>query len=282
MTDQPMNDGGLVAHGIDTTRPSVARVYDYALGGKDNYESDRALYRQIMEIAPETPVWARANRAWLREVITWLAEEAGVRRFIDAGSGLPTAENTHQIAQKVNAEASVIYIDNDPSVVAHGRALLLDNDRTQFTAADLTKPDEVLADPSIAGLLAGGEPVALVMALMLHHIADYEQTREIARTYVDALPPGSYLAITHACNPGDGGQVDVLVTELLEKVKDAFPTLAFRSVEQIRSLFGDLEILEPGVVPLSEWHVPGGRVEEERPADIRDAIYGGVGRKASS
>jgi len=282
VTDQPVNDGGLVAHGIDTTRPSVARVYDYALGGKDNYESDRALYRQIMKIAPETPVWARANRAWLREVITWLADEAGVRRFIDAGSGLPTAENTHQIAQKVSADASVIYIDNDPSVVAHGRALLLDNDRTHFTAADLTRPDEVLADPGIRDLLAGGEPVALVMALMLHHIADYEQTREIVHKYVDALPPGSYLAITHACNPGDGGPVDLLVTELLENVKDAFPTLAFRSVAQISSLFGDLEILEPGVVPLGEWHVPGGRVEEEHPPDIRDAIYGAVGRKASS
>jgi len=282
VTDQPRYDGGLVAPGIDTTRPSVARVYDYALGGKDNYESDRALYRQIMKIAPETPVWARANRAWLREVITWLADEAGVRRFIDAGSGLPTAENTHQIAQKVSADASVIYIDNDPSVVAHGRALLLDNDRTHFTAADLTRPDEVLADPGIRDLLAGGEPVALVMALMLHHIADYEPTREIVHKYVDALPPGSYLAITHAGNPGDGGPVDLLVTELLENVKDAFPTLAFRSVEQISSLFGDLEILEPGVVPLGEWHVPGGRVEEEHPPDIRDAIYGAVGRKASS
>ncbi|MFI5696793.1 SAM-dependent methyltransferase [Kribbella sp. NPDC051586] len=280
MTDQPMNNGGLVAFGIDTTRPSVARVYDYALGGKDNYESDRELYRQIMKIAPETPEWAKANRRWLNTVITWLAEEAGVRRFIDAGSGLPTAENTHQIAQKVNADASVIYIDNDPSVVAHGRALLLDNDRTQFTAADLTKPEEVLADPSIRDLLAAGEPVALVMALMLHHIADYEQTLDIARKYAAALPPGSYLAITHACNPGDGGPVDVLVAELLENVKDAFPTLAFRSVEQISSLFGDLEILEPGVVPLSEWHVPGGRVEDEHPTDIRDAIFGGVARKA--
>jgi hypothetical protein len=108
VTDQPMNDSGLVALGIDTTRPSVARVYDYALGGKDNYESDRALYRQIMKIAPETPVWARANRAWLREVITWLADDVGVRRFIDAGSGLPTAENTHQIAQTVSVDASVI------------------------------------------------------------------------------------------------------------------------------------------------------------------------------
>ena len=280
MTDQPRYDGGLVAPGIDTTRPSVARVYDYALGGKDNYESDRELYRQIMEIAPETPVWARANRRWLSQVITWLADEAGVLRFIDAGSGLPTAENTHQNAQKVSPDASVVYIDNDPSVVAHGRALLLDNDRTQFTAADLTRPDEVLADPAVAGLLADGQPVALVMALMLHHIHDYEQTLAIAGQYVDALPPGSYLAITHACNPGDGGPVDQLVTELLAKVKDAFPTLAFRSVEQISSLFHGLEILEPGVVRLADWHVPGGRVEDDPQPGIRDAIYGGVARKS--
>ncbi|NUS00260.1 MAG: hypothetical protein HOV67_33990 [Kribbellaceae bacterium] len=280
MTDQPMYDSGLIAHGIDTTRPSVARVYDYFLGGKDNYESDRELYRQIMKVAPEAPEWARANRRWLKEVVTWLAEDRGVRRFIDAGSGLPTAENTHQIAQRANLECSVVYVDNDPSVVAHGRALLLDNDRTQFVAADLTKPDEVLADETIAGLLAPGEPVALVMALMLHHIADYEETLRIAKRYVDALPPGSYLAITHACNPGDGGAVDVLVTELMEKVKHAFPTLAFRSVAQIESLFGEMEILEPGVVRLVDWHVPGGRVDEEPEPDVRDAIYGGVARKA--
>jgi hypothetical protein len=279
VTDQPRYDGGLIARGIDTTRPSVARVYDYALGGKDNYESDRELYRQIMKIAPETPLWARANRRWLHQAVTWLAEEGGVRRFIDAGSGLPTVENTHQIAQKVSPDASVPYIDNDPSVVAHGRALLLDNDRTQFTAADLTKPDEVLADPAVAGMLADGQPVALVMALMLHHIADYDETLAIAGRYVDALPPGSYLAITHACNPGDGGPVDVLVTELLEKVKDAFPTLVFRSVEQISSLFHGLEILDPGVVRLADWHVPGGRVEEDPPVDIRDAIYGGIAHK---
>ncbi|MFG1911032.1 SAM-dependent methyltransferase [Kribbella sp. NPDC048928] len=279
MTDQPTYDTGLVAHGIDTTRPSVARVYDYFLGGKDNYEADRELYRQIMKIAPEAPEWARANRRWLKDVVTWLAEDRGVRRFIDAGSGLPTAENTHQIAQRVKPASEVVYVDNDPSVVAHGRALLLDNDRTRFVAADLTKPADVLADPAIRQLLAPGEPVALVMALMLHHIADYEQTREIAREYVDALPPGSFLAITHACNPGDGGPVDVLVTELADKVRHAFPTLAFRTVEEISSLFGEMEILEPGVVRLVDWHVPGGRPEEEPEAGVRDAIYGGVGRK---
>ncbi|WP_427886111.1 SAM-dependent methyltransferase [Kribbella sp. GL6] len=280
MTDQPRYDGGLVAFGIDTANPSVARVYDYFLGGKDNYECDRELYRQIMKVAPEAPEWARANRRWLKEVITWLAEERGVRRFIDAGSGLPTAENTHQIAQGVNVESLVVYIDNDPSVVAHGRALLLDNARIQFVAADLTKPAEVLAEQPIADLLAPGEPVALVMALMLHHIADYDETLAVARQYVEALPPGSFLAITHACNPGDGGAVDELVTELQEKIKHAFPTLAFRSVEQISSLFGGMEILEPGVVRLVDWHVPGGRVDEEPEPGVRDAIYGGVAEKA--
>jgi len=282
VTDQPIDDDGLVVPGIDTTRPSVARVYDYFLGGKDNYESDRELYRQIMKIAPEAPEWARANRRWLGDVISWLAGEAGIASFVDAGSGLPTAENTHQVAQKINAGASVVYIDNDPSVVAHGRALLVDNDRTQFTAADLTRPADVLADPAVAAMLAAGEPVALVMGLMLHHISDLDETREIARQYVDALPAGSYLAMTHACNPRDGGPVDQLATELAEKTKVAFPTLAFRTVDEIGSLFGGMEILEPGIVPVVEWHSPGlpGRAREESRTDARDVVYGGIGRKS--
>jgi SAM-dependent methyltransferase len=282
VTNQPAGDGGLIAHGIDTTRPSVARIYDYALGGKDNYEADRELYRQIMKIAPETPEWARANRAWLGRVITWLAEEAGVTRFVDAGSGLPTAQNTHQLAQARNQAASVVYIDNDPSVIAHGRALLLDNDRTFFAAADLTKPDEVLADPAVAAILADGEPVALVMALMLHHIADYKRTREVVRQYVDALPPGSYVAITHACDPGDGGELNQLVTELVEKVRSSFPTLAFRTIDEIGSFFDGLEVLDPGVVRLVEWHAPGAVavVDGDAIPGARGVLYGGVARKA--
>ncbi|MEV5964507.1 SAM-dependent methyltransferase [Kribbella sp. NPDC051952] len=282
MTNQPTSDGGFIAHGIDTTRPSVARVYDYALGGKDNYETDRELYRQIMKIAPETPEWAKANRAWLGRVIGWLAAEAGVTRFLDAGSGLPTAQNTHQIAQSRNQLASVVYIDNDPSVIAHGRALLLDNDRTHFAAADLTRPDEVLADPAVAEMLAAGEPVALVMALMLHHLADLEETRAIVKQYVEALPSGSYVAISHACNPRDGGELNQLVTELVDKVQSSFPTLAFRTVEEISSFFDGLELLDPGVVRLVEWQAPG----TESPKDAgtipgaRDVLYGGLAKKA--
>jgi hypothetical protein len=278
VTDQPVYDG-VVAHGIDTSRPSGPRVYDCLLGGKDNYEPDRELCRQITKVAPEAPEWARANRRWLAEVVTWLAAEAGVRRFVDAGCGLPTADNTHQIARRTHLQSSVIYVDNDPSVVIHGRALLLDNDRTEFVAADLTRPKEVLADPAIADLLGAGEPVALVMGLVLDHLADYERTRQLVRTYVDGLPSGSYLAITHACTPGDGGPVDALVTELSAKLRPVFPQLAFRPVEQITALFDGTEIFAPGVVRLSEWHVPGGRVDEEPPADAREIVYGGLARK---
>ncbi|GAA1579787.1 SAM-dependent methyltransferase [Kribbella sancticallisti] len=278
MADQPMS-GGLVTHGIDITRPSGARVYDYLLGGKDNYEADRELCREIVKIAPEAREWARANRRWLKEVITWLAGEARVRRFIDAGCGFPTADNTHQIAQRMHLQSSVVYVDNDPSVATHGRALLLDNDRTHFVAADLTQPDQVMAHPAIANLLDAGEPVALLMGLVLHHIDDLEQTRAIVRTYVDALPQGSYLAITHVGNPQDGGPVEALVTELGENLKDTTPTLAFRSVEQITSLFDGMELIKPGVVRLAEWHVPGGRLDEDPPHDARDVIYGGLARK---
>ncbi|MEU4193297.1 SAM-dependent methyltransferase [Kribbella sp. NPDC026611] len=282
MTHRPQDDTGLVAHGIDTTRPSVARVYDFFLGGKDNYASDRALSEQIMEVAPEAPIWARTNRRWLGDVVTWLAGECGIERFIDAGSGLPTAENTHEVAQKVNAGASVVYIDNDPSVVAHGRALLVDNERTQFTAADLTDPEAVLADPAVAKLLAAGEPVALVMGLMLHHIGDFEETRAVVRRYVDALPAGSYLAVTHACNPGDGGPVAQVADALMEKVKTTFPTLRFRTPAEITALFGDLELLPPGLVPVVDWHPPSALSpdhDEEFEADVRHLIYAAVARK---
>jgi SAM-dependent methyltransferase len=194
---------------------------------------------------------------------------------------LPTAENTHQIAQAHNPAASVVYIDHDPSVIAHGRALLLDNDRTQFVAADLTRPRDVLSDPAVASMLSDDEPVALVMALMLHHIEDTDAAREIVQQYVDALPSGSYLAMTHACNPRDGGAVAELATALEEKVKPAFPNLTFRTVEEIGTLFGGLDVLDPGVVRILDWYPPG---DDEGPdddlrADARHLLYGGVARK---
>jgi hypothetical protein len=269
---------------IDTSKPSVARMYDLFLGGKDNYESDRERAAKVLEFAPEIPDWARGNRRWLGQVVTWLTREARIDQFLDLGSGFPTAQNTHQIAQGLNPSAKVVYVDNDPTVIRHGQALLLENDRTDFAAADFTKPAEVLANPAVTGLLDLDRPAALIQALMLHHIADLDQVRAIAAAYVDALPSGSFMAISHACNPRDGSETAQFTDELEARLQQSFPTLRFRTPAEIESLFGDLELLGPGVVRLFGWWPPGGEDDYEDPAaGLRPAasqiLYCGLARK---
>jgi trans-aconitate methyltransferase len=285
MTDPASGDSNPAAPTVDITRPSIARVYDLFLGGKDNYESDRALYRQIMEIAPETPVWARENRRWLNRVVTWLARTGRVEQFLDCGSGLPTSQNTHQIAQGFNPSARVVYVDNDPSVIVHGQALLVDNDRTSFVAADLTDTAAVLADPALIDALDFTRPIALIQALVLHHIQDTDKTREIVAAYVDALPSGSYLAISHASNPRDGSQTAELATAIEEKFKASFQSLSFRTPEEIASLFAGLDLIEPGVVRLADWWPPGSEHDDDNSPedglqpDVSRMVYGGLARK---
>jgi SAM-dependent methyltransferase len=269
---------------IDPKRPSVARVYDFILGGKDNYQSDRELAAEILKFTPEGPEWARGNRRWLREVVTWLTRQARIDQFLDLGSGLPTAQNTHQIAQGLNPGAKVVYVDNDPTVIRHGQALLVENDRTDFAAADFTKPAEVLADPAVTGLLDLDRPVGLIEALMLHHIADLDEARAIAAAYVDALPSGSYVAISHVCNPRDGSDTARFTDEFGARLEQSFPTLSFRTPAEIESLFGDLELLGPGVVRLFGWWPPGGKDDYDDPAaDLRPTVsqllYCGLARK---
>ncbi|MDX6282270.1 MAG: hypothetical protein QOH03_3341 [Kribbellaceae bacterium] len=280
----PTSRDPVAAPGVDATRPSVARVYDAFLGGKDNFESDRAVVRQILEIAPELPDWTRENRRWLGRVVEWLTREARVTQFLDLGSGLPTAQNTHQLAQQVDPAAQVVYVDNDPAVIAHGRALLLDNDNTFFVPADFTEPEKLLADPIVVDNLDLGRPVGMIQALILHHLEDYEQTRELVRTYVDALPSGSFLAISHACNPRDGSEAARLSTELEDKFHEKFPSLRFRTPAEITSFFDGLEILDPGVVRLYDWWPPGVVLEEGTAAGLRagagQILYCGLARKA--
>jgi trans-aconitate methyltransferase len=284
MTDPANGDSNPAAPTVDITRPSIARVYDLFLGGKDNFESDRALYRQIMEIAPETPVWARENRRWLTRVVTWLAREARIEQYLDCGSGLPTSQNTHQIAQGFNPSARVVYVDNDPSVIVHGQALLVDNDRTSFVAADLTDTAAVLAHPAVTAAFDLTRPIALVQALVLHHIQDTDKARDIVAAYVDALPSGSYLAISHASNPRDGSETAELATAIEEKFKASFQSLSFRTPEEIASLFAGLDLLEPGVVRLADWWPPGSEhddnsAEEGLRPDVSRMVYGGLARK---
>src|SRR3954471_2828716 len=189
---------------IDTSKASIARVYDTALGGKDNYPADREVVERLKQVAPEIEQFTVDHRAFLVRVTRFLAGEAGIDQFLDCGSGLPTAENTHQAAQRLNPEARVVYVDNDPTVVAHGRALLEENDQTFFAPADLTEPREVLDDPVVTRNLDFDRPIALLQVGTLHH---YDETRlscaEIMEQYVDALPSGSYVVIAHFLDPQD-------------------------------------------------------------------------------
>jgi len=262
---------------IDTTRPSVARVYDCFLGGKDNYEVDRQVFLQVDAVAPQMKLLARAGRQWLVRATRFLAREAGIDQFLDLGAGLPAAENTHQAAQRMNRDARVVYVDNDPVVAAHGRAVLEENDRTHLVMADLTEPDEIFNHPGITRYLDLSSPVALIHSNTIHHVCDTERPAEIMRRYVELLPSGSYLVLSHFADPQDDGAG----TELARFVESVFTTGAigsgfFRTRKEIEAYFTGLEMVEPGLVPVTEWWPDGPLLTRS----IGDSLaLGGVARK---
>jgi hypothetical protein len=262
---------------VDTSKASIARVYDYALGGKDNYPVDRDVIENLRRAAPEAELLAVDNRAFLVRAVRFLAGEAGIDQFLDCGSGLPTAENTHQVAQRVNPEARVVYVDNDPSVIAHGRALLEENDLTSFSPGDLADPRQVLDDPVVTRNLDFDRPIALLQAGTLHH---YDEDRlsipEIMEQYIAALPSGSYVAIAHFLDPEDDD------SELARRMEDVFVhspmgTGRFRTRDQIRAMLPGLDLIEPGLVRCFEWWPDGPALKPIVPA--QRCIAGVVGRK---
>jgi hypothetical protein len=267
-----------IAAAIDTSTPSVARVYDAFLGGKDNFEVDREVFRQIDAIAPQMKELARSGRSWLTRATRFLAGEARMKQFLDLGAGLPSAENTHQVAQRLNPEAKVVYVDNDPVVAAHGRALLEENDRTHLVMADLRKPDEIWNNPEIGKHLDLERPLVLMQCSTIHHVPDGEHPDEIMRRYIELLPSGSYLAFIHFHDPEDGSHG----TQMARFVEDIFARGAmgsgfFRTRDQIQSYFGDLEMVEPGLVRLNEWWPDGPSL---RPMSVADRIaLAGIARK---
>jgi SAM-dependent methyltransferase len=262
---------------VDITRPSIARVYDAALGGKDNYEVDRAVLRAILAASPHAMIPARDNREWLVRVTRFLAAEVKISQFLDCGAGLPTAENTHQVAQRLSPETNVVYVDNDPIVLAHGRAILAENDRTHLVAADLTQPAELLAHPDVQRYLDFTEPMALFQIGTLHHHPDTDGVRAIMRTYVDALAPGSYVAISHFHNPGTGE--DAEAAERMQQVMAGGPMGSgyFRTRDEIESFFDGLDLVAPGLVHASEWWPDGPRM---KPLVRSQRLFlAGLGRK---
>ncbi|WP_199431471.1 SAM-dependent methyltransferase [Qaidamihabitans albus] len=264
---------------IDTSVASVARVYDALLGGKDNYEVDRVVYRSVLEASPEAPRTATAIRQWLVRVVRWLAGPAGMDQFLDLGSGLPTVENTHEVAQRVNPDARVVYVDNDPVVSAHGRALLEENDRTHFVEMDLTEPERVLAHPAVTENLDLERPFVLMQCNTLHHLMDDENPYQIMKTYVDALPSGSYAALCHFWDPAEeNAEFSAFARDMEQRLTGStMGSGRFRTRQEIRSYLDGLELVEPGLVMLHEWWPEGPRLE---PLTNMDQVFlSGVAQK---
>jgi hypothetical protein len=263
---------------IDPTKPSVARVYDYALGGKDNFDVDRQVLDRMLVIDPHISTLAREHRAWSRKVIKWLAGAAGIDQFLDCGSGLPTMDNTHEVAQRANPDAKVIYIDNDAAVIAHGQAILEDNDNTRFLAADLTQPRALLDDPRVTTFLDLDRPIGLIQCATIHHIDRLADQQSVMAGYIDRMAPGSYVALTHLYDPGDGSEVSRLARDTEAAYHSATTaTTHWRPRAEIETLFSGLEMVEPGLVALHEWW-PDGPLLQELPPNYY-VMLGGVGRK---
>ncbi len=266
------------AASVDRTTASIARVYDCFLGGKDNFDVDRHVFNQVDAVAPQMKRLARDHRKWLVRVTRFLTDSADIDQFLDCGAGLPSSENTHQAAQRLNPEARVAYIDNDPIVAAHGRALLEDNEKTRLVVADLTKPDEVFDHPAVAKFLDFSRPIGLIQCSTIHHVPG-EKSQEIMQRYRELLPSGSYLALTHFCDPGDGGAG----SELARFIEDVFlkdksmGSGYFRSRGEIEAFFGDMEFVDPGIARLNEWWPDGPLL---KPRTVEDeVVIGGVARK---
>jgi hypothetical protein len=262
---------------IDTSKAHPARMYDYLLGGKDNFAADREAIGALLKAVPNARTGARENRAFLGRAVRYLVAEAGVRQFLDIGSGLPTANNVHEVAQAIAPETRVAYVDNDPIVMAHARALLTSHPdgKTAYIHADLHDPDAILNHPSVRGTLDFGQPIALVLMAVLHFFPAQDNPAGIVATLLAALPPGSYLVASHVtadyndpASAADGVQaVQRAGVPILTRTADEFADLALAG----------LELVPPGLVPVSEWRPDAKSGLLPQPAEV--AYYGAVAVK---
>ncbi|MGH8773866.1 MAG: SAM-dependent methyltransferase [Jiangellaceae bacterium] len=258
---------------IDTTVAHSARIWNYWLGGKDNFAVDRQVGDQVLEIFPDIGYLARSVRAFLVRVVTSLTDEVGIRQFLDIGTGLPTFNNTHEVAQAIAPECRIVYVDNDPLVLTHARALLSSTPQgpTDYIDADARDTDEILQ--RAARTLDFTQPVAITMLGFLGHVLDDDEANTIVNRLLDAVPSGSYLAIT---DPTHSDSMDALL-EHWNRFGE--PKMTARSPDQIAGFFDRLELVEPGMVPVSQWRPDLGDVTiEGGPRDEADPL-GAVGRK---
>ena len=264
---------GHVSPKIDTSTANVARMYDYYLGGKDNFEADRIAAEQVLVQMPGQRRSALENRRFLRRAVGFLAGQAGIDQFLDIGVGLPTQGAVHEVAHEINPRSHVAYVDYDPAVVAHANALLATPDQSVVVAEDIRRPRELLANPVIRGHLDFDRPVAVLVLAIFHFVADEDDPAAITACLREALAPGSYLVLTHVCR-------DLLPDkEAAARAKDVYQKagqpIQARSTEEIRGFLGDFELVEPGLVPKHAWRRETGAAV----ADPTDISLGGVARK---
>ncbi|GIH18906.1 hypothetical protein Raf01_70780 [Rugosimonospora africana] len=252
-----------------------ARRYDYWLGGKDNFAADRRSGDAVSAAFPTIRTTAIENRRFLRRAVTYLSREVGIRQFLDIGTGIPTANNTHQVAQAIAPDARVVYVDNDPIVLAHARALLTSSRQgaTTYLDADLRQPDQILNHPDLLSTLDLSQPVGLMLVAILHFIKDTDDPYGVVNRLVSAMPSGSYLALTHATH-------DYMPPETFAAVSaaDTQMPFQFRSRDQFARFFDGLDVQPPGFVSVSEWR--DGDEEQPRPTAADTAVYGAVARIA--
>ncbi|MFK4021961.1 MULTISPECIES: SAM-dependent methyltransferase [Streptomyces] len=269
MTD-PATTPGSAQQKIDTSVPHSARIWNYWLGGKDNYPVDEEAGDAYTAVFPGIVTIARSSRAFLRRNITYLAGEQGIRQFLDIGTGLPTADNTHQVAQRIAPASRIVYVDNDPMVLAHARALLYSTPEgaTAYVDANVREPERILEAASRT--LDLSRPTALILSNILGHIADYDEARSVVDRLMAALPSGSFLSV----NDGSRG-----IDPVFERAQEAYNSSGavpynLRTVKEITSFFDGLELVEPGVVSVQQW-----RPDEDAPEPQVIAEHGGLARK---
>ncbi|RXS86602.1 SAM-dependent methyltransferase [Streptomyces sp. TM32] len=266
---------------MDTSRPHPARMYDYYLGGWDNYEVDRVAAERVIEVHPQVRLSARANRDFLRRAVRELVA-GGIRQIIDIGTGIPTSPNTHEVAREIAPDTRVLYVDNDPIVATHAGARLTTTEGTAFVLGDVRDPQALLDHPAVRELIDFDRPVALLLVAVLHFIRDDEDPAALVATLADALPAGSCLVLSHATGePYEAyapGRTDERAREGVVSVyQSSTATLNLRTKAGIEPLFGPFALLEPGVVRVPLWR-PDGAVPGAE--ELNNTIfYGGVGRK---
>lgn len=274
-----MSESSSLPPELDLEKPHSARIYDYYLGGKNHFAADRETGERVLENWPSIRTGARENRAFLGRAVRFLTAEAGVRQFLDIGTGLPTTANVHEVAQRIAPEARVVYADNDPLVLAHARALLTSapEGRTAYLHADLRNPAAILEAAETREVLDFSKPIALSLVAVLHFITDEDKPEQILATLLDALAPGSYLVASHMTLEHDSGESESRAAGLRTAQASGIRSQPRHSGDFARLAFGGLELVPPGVVLASEWRPEAGSGPSPSPSEVN--IYAGVARK---